>query len=90
MGRVVVDRSPEAGKYSNYAPGESADELVARYAEELERARGAIRTVVGALVPLRPERLELIATLDSYASAVSGTIACARRCQDRTRDILLI
>lgn len=70
--KVIVDRTPEAEKYSNYAPGAALDELISAHEEEINRHRKVIRTVVGALVPMRPERLELIATLDylyrSYAA----------------------
>lgn len=69
---VIVDRTPDAEKFSNYAPGAALEELISAHAAEIERHRTLIRTVVGALVPMRPERLELIATLDylyrSYAA----------------------
>jgi uncharacterized protein YwgA len=61
---VVRDRSDNPGRYSNYGPGESIDELLAKYRKDIEPFRGRVRDVVEALVPLRPERLELMATLD--------------------------
>jgi hypothetical protein len=61
---VAVDRSYDRSKYSNYGPGPSADELVAKHAKELEPYREAVRTIVGILLPLQPGHLELIATLD--------------------------
>ena len=60
---VIVDTSQKRG-YSNYEPAESIDELLALYLEELEPFREGIRELVQALIPLRPERLELLATLD--------------------------
>ena len=60
---VVVDGSNNKLKYSNYKPGPAIGELIALHGADLEPARPIIRAVVGTLLPLSPERLELIATL---------------------------
>jgi uncharacterized protein YwgA len=62
--RVIRDRSDNASRYSNYAPGEAITELLSRHKDVTEPYREVVRKVVRALIPLRPERLELIATLD--------------------------
>lgn len=60
---VIADRSAGA-RYPNYAPGETAGEMMAQNGKEVERYRGQVRQIVQSLVPLRPDRLELLATLD--------------------------
>jgi hypothetical protein len=72
---VLVDRSRDPRKYSNYAPGPAAGELERKHAESLECWRGPVRSLVRALVPMKPDKLELIATLDylyRYLSASGG------------------
>jgi|SRR5579862_8568647 len=61
--QVVVDQSAKP-KYSNYHPGSLLSELVGRHARELEKFRSTIQAVVRALLPLEPEHLEMIATVD--------------------------
>jgi uncharacterized protein len=61
---VIRDDSSKPQKYSNYGPGPALEQLLSAYAEELEPYRDRVRQVVRALVPLRAEHLELIATLD--------------------------
>ncbi len=61
--QVVEDWSNNPEKYSNYRPGPALEELLSRHKAELEPHRETIRSVVRALLPFRPERLELIATL---------------------------
>jgi hypothetical protein len=60
---VVADGSTNREKYSNYKPGPALPELLARYADQLQPYRQAVRSVVQTFLPLSPERLELIATL---------------------------
>lgn len=60
---VVVDQS-SSPKYSNYRPGSVLSELISRHAGELEKYRSKIQAVVHALLPLEPEHLEMIATVD--------------------------
>lgn len=60
---VIRDTSPSE-KYSNYAPGPALEELLDLHRTVLEPYREHVRQTVRALVPLRPEHLELIATLD--------------------------
>lgn len=60
---VIEDLSPN-GRYSNYAPGPALPQILEPHRETLEPLREKVREIVRALVPLRPEHLELIATLD--------------------------
>jgi hypothetical protein len=61
---VLVDRSTAPGRYSAYAPGPALAELVDKYQVELGPLREKVRSVLLPLLPLRPEHLELVATLD--------------------------
>lgn len=60
---VLADESTEPSKFSNYRPGGEADELLVAHPGVAGHI-ASIRKVVHALLPLRPERLELLATLD--------------------------
>lgn len=60
---VIIDRSNSPEKYSNYTPAAALPELLTKY-NNLEPLRRQVQSVVRTLVPMRPERLELIATLD--------------------------
>ena len=59
---VVVDGAAKS-RYSNYAPGPNAEELIEKHAAVLARYRQTVREVVAALAPMSPEKLELLATL---------------------------
>jgi uncharacterized protein len=61
---VVVDRSNQADKYSNYAPGPAINELLNVHEGALRVVEGKIKSIAGALAKMRPEKLELFATLD--------------------------
>jgi uncharacterized protein YwgA len=61
---VVKDTSTRKQKYSNYAPAENIDELLERHAREIETYSTVIRALVQGLAPLKPEHLELFATVD--------------------------
>lgn len=61
---IIVDASPNPDRYSKYEVGENADRLIAQFQEELAPHEDTIRSVVESLLPLRPERLELISTMD--------------------------
>jgi hypothetical protein len=61
---VIVDSSLKPDKYSKFAPGSATDELIAKYFDKLQEHEGTIRNTVKALLPLKPDHLELIATLD--------------------------
>ena len=61
---VITDLSDKPEKYSNYAPGEAIAELLSKHEKQIEPCREHVRQIVRAFVPMRPERLELIATLD--------------------------
>jgi uncharacterized protein YwgA len=61
---VIVDSSPNTEKYSKFTPGSASDELIAKYSDKLQEHEGTIRNTVKALLPLKPDHLELIATLD--------------------------
>lgn len=60
---VIIDRSHNPQKYSNYTPAAALPELLAKY-KNLEPLRKQVQSVVRTLVPMRPERLEMLATLD--------------------------
>ncbi len=61
---VIVDSSPNTQKYSKFTPGPACDELIAKYSDKLKEYGDTIKNTVKALLPLRPDHLELIATLD--------------------------
>jgi len=61
---VIKDVSPEQRRYSNYQTDKNIDELLDSHTEELVPVRDSVCEIVKALSPLRPERLELFATLD--------------------------
>jgi hypothetical protein len=54
---VVVDESNNKAKNSNYKPGPAIGEIIALHGADLEPARPIIRAVVGALLPLSPDRM---------------------------------
>ena len=60
---VICDNSDNPRKYSNYAPGPACGEIL-RLHPDVETLRAEVREVVQTLAPMRPERLELLATLD--------------------------
>lgn len=61
---VIVDSSADKGKYSKFTPGSACDELIAKYSDRLQEHGETIGSTVKALLPLKPDHLELIATLD--------------------------
>lgn len=61
---VVEDTSGNPNRYSNYTPSKTLEELLALHQADLAPQHQRIKTVVMALVPLSPDRLELLATLD--------------------------
>jgi uncharacterized protein len=61
---VLRDASSNPEKYSNYRPAEAADELLRLHAATLEAHQATIDKVVQTLLPLEPEHLEILATLD--------------------------
>jgi uncharacterized protein YwgA len=61
---VLNDISPNPDKYSNYRPAEAATELIQSHKTEIQTHRDSINRVVEALLPLEPDHLELLATLD--------------------------
>lgn len=71
---VITDRSPDPGKYSKYAAGPACEELIAKHAGKLKDYDDAVKNTVKALLPLKPEHLELIATLDYAFREVKATV----------------
>jgi uncharacterized protein YwgA len=61
---VLKDISSNPEKYSNYRPAEEADELLHSHATALQTQQMTIERVVNTLLPLEPDHLELLATLD--------------------------
>lgn len=62
--QVVADTSPDPKKYSKYSPGPTCDQLIAKHIDRLKEFDESIKSTVKALLPLKPDHLELIATLD--------------------------
>jgi hypothetical protein len=71
---VIVDRADNSQRHSDYAPGGTMEELLATHKDSIEQFREKVRSVVRALVPMRPERLELIATAEdeAYRRGIEG------------------
>ncbi len=61
---VLKDASPSPGKYSNYRPAAEAETLLQLHSNDLHLHQATIDKVVQSLLPLEPEHLELLATLD--------------------------
>lgn len=61
---VLIDVSANPGKYSNYRPAEAAAELIQLHRSHLEPYLTLLTTVVKALLPFKPDHLEILATLD--------------------------
>ncbi len=61
---VLKDTSQKQEKYSNYRPDTAASDLVQLHAEAIKLHLETIEKVVHALLPLQPDHLELLATLD--------------------------
>lgn len=61
---VIADQSNVLEKYSNYAPGIAINDLLSAHSDFVAQWRSAVQSVVQALMPLKPERMEEIATLD--------------------------
>lgn len=61
---VLKDTSLSSERYSNYRPGPNAPELIRTHSFALEPHQSTITRVVRGLLPLQPEHLELLATLD--------------------------
>ena len=61
---VLKDASSNPEKYSNYRPGDAAEELLQPHKDRLNEYRATITNVVKALLPFQPGHLEILATLD--------------------------
>jgi uncharacterized protein len=61
---AINDHSTDPGKYSKYLPGAACIELIEKHAAKLEKYEDTLTSTVQALLPLKPDHLELIATLD--------------------------
>lgn len=61
---VLKDASSNPEKYSNYRPGDAAEELLRPHKDRLDPYRATIADVVKALIPFQPGHLEILATLD--------------------------
>ena len=86
---VIAESSPDPKKYSKYTPGPACDELIAKHAEKLKEYDATVKSTVKVLLPLKPDHLELIATLD-YAfremKATTGKKPAKRKVLARFRD----
>ncbi len=71
---VISDSSPKPGKYSRYTPGLACNELIGRHAAKLKGYENIIKNTVEALLPLEPEHLELISTLDYAFREMKATL----------------
>ncbi len=61
---AIRDDSTDPGKYSKYVPGSACSDLVEKHSAKLEEYDETVKNTVKALLPLKPDHLELIATLD--------------------------
>lgn len=61
---VIAEQSQKPEKYSNYAPGEGAEEFLAKFSQALAPVALQVEKTVSLLAPMKPEKLELLATLD--------------------------
>jgi len=83
---VLKDESTNPIKYSNYRTSDEADELLEIHRKDLEMYKTIIDTVVKALLPLKPDHLEMLATLDyvyRYIRAGGGEGPWKKRVIDR-------
>jgi uncharacterized protein YwgA len=71
---VVCDSSPDREKYSKYTPGPACDELLAKHAGKINEYQDTVKSTVKALLPLQPDHLELIATLDYAFREMKATV----------------
>jgi uncharacterized protein len=70
---VLKDGSLNPAKYSNYRASDEATELMEKHRRSLDMYQKTIDTVVKALLPLQPENLEMMATLDYlYRQLLAG------------------
>ena len=61
---VLKDISLSPEKYSNYRPAEAAEELLRSHDTAVHTHQETINKIVQTLLPLEPDHLELLATLD--------------------------
>jgi uncharacterized protein len=61
---VIEDKSMNTEKFSNYSHGQSIDELINLHKSRIDAIQNDVREIVRALVPLKPDELELTSTLD--------------------------
>jgi hypothetical protein len=61
--RVLRDQSPDPHRYSNFAPGPSADELLSHHQGTVRDTEPIIRSVAQAFGDFSPQTLELMATV---------------------------
>jgi uncharacterized protein YwgA len=71
---VISDSSPNPEKYSKYTPGPACDELLDKHAAKLQEYEATVKSTVEALLPLQPDHLELIATLDYAYREMKATL----------------
>src|SRR5205085_3370735 len=61
---VLSDASTNPDKYSNYRPANSMQELLRQHSEGLGKYEKLIDDVVKSLLPIQPDHLEMLATID--------------------------
>lgn len=61
---VIKDQSINTEKFSKYTAGLSIEDLIELHKSRITEIADAVHSVVKTLVPLNPQTLELIATLD--------------------------
>ncbi len=71
---VIADSSPDKGKYSKYTPGPNCDELIEKHAAKLRQYDETVKSTVKVLLPLKPDHLELVATLDYAFREMKATV----------------
>jgi len=73
MMNIIEDRSEPKKKYSDYHIGSGALELLNEHEEFLDHHRHKASRVIRAMLPLKPDNLELLATLDYAYRWVKAT-----------------
>jgi len=71
---VIAESSLKPEKYSKFTPGRACNELLEMHREKLKQYEHTIKSTVKALLPLKPDHLELIATLDYAFRDVKATV----------------
>src|SRR5260370_38492954 len=76
---AIADSSTDPTTYSKYTPGPSCNELISNHSAKLKKYQDTLTSTVKALLPLKPDHLELVATLDYAFRELKATRSEERR-----------